>query len=171
MTPGYNYPNDSVKISDFFSPAYVLMALGIDYVPGPNFTVFFAPFTYKLTLVSDNALADAGSFGVDPGKHSKHEFGGYLRSLYKTDLMENVSLQTRLELFTNYLKDFGSIDVSWETLLAMKVNKIISATIATHLVYDQDVTIFKVNDAGETTGNNSKIQFKEVLAVGFSMNF
>ncbi len=33
FAPGYNYPNDSVKISDFAAPAYVLFSLGMDYKP------------------------------------------------------------------------------------------------------------------------------------------
>ncbi len=171
MTPGYNYPNDSVKISDLFAPAYLLLALGMDYLPNPDLTIYLSPFTYRLTMVADDALADAGAFGVDPGKHSKQEFGGYLRTMYKKDLMENISLQTKLELFSNYLKNFGSIDVSWETLISMKVNKLISATLSTHLLYDEDISIVKEDDSGNVTTYNSKVQFKEVLAVGFSLNF
>lgn len=172
MDAGFNYPNDSVKISDFLSPGYLLLALGIDYVPGKNFTVYFAPFTYKLTMVSDDVLADAGAFGVDPGEHSKSEFGGYLRTSFQKDLMENITLQTKLDLFSNYLKNFGNIDVSWETLLSMKVNKFISATISTHLLYDHDITIKKERKDGEDPDEyNSRIQFKEVLAVGLSMKF
>ena len=54
---------------------------------------------------------------------------------------------------------------------SFKVNKFISATLSTHLIYDEDITIKKENDDGELDEFNSKIQFKEVLAVGFSMKF
>jgi len=171
MTDGFNYPNDSVKISGFMTPGYLLTAIGIDYLPNPDFTLFFAPITSKLTFVMDDDLADAGAFGVDPGENIKSEFGGYLRAFFKKDLMENISIQTKLDLFTNYLENFGNIDVSWETLLAMKVNKFISATLSTHLLYDQDITILKENDAGSLEEYNSKVQFKEVLAIGLSMKF
>jgi hypothetical protein len=172
MAPGFNYPNDSVKISDFLAPGYLLLALGIDYVPGKNFTVYFAPFTYKLTMVNDDVLADAGAFGVEPGNHSKSEFGGYLRTSLQKDLMENVTLQTKLDLFSNYLKNFGNIDVSWEILLSLKVNKFISATISTHLLYDHDITLKKDRkDGGDPDDYSSKIQFKDVLAGGLSLKF
>jgi hypothetical protein len=172
MTPGYNYPNDSIKISNLFAPAYVLVAVGIDYVPNPDFTVFFAPLTYKLTLVGDDSLSADGAFGVEPGKKSKQEFGGYLRMLYKKNLMENISLQTKLELFTNYLEDAGAVDISWETLISMKVNNFISATLSTHLLYDQDIKFEEISEDGnEITTYYSKIQFKEVLAVGLLINF
>jgi hypothetical protein len=168
---GFNYPNDSDKISGFMAPGYLLTAIGLDYVPSENFTVFFAPLTSKLTFVTDDTLSAAGAFGVDPGDHIKSELGGYLRAFLKKDLMENIAFQTKLDLFSNYLKNFGNIDVSWECLLSMKVNKFISATLSTHLLYDHDITIAKENDNGELQNYNSKIQFKEVLAVGFSMKF
>jgi hypothetical protein len=168
---GYNYPNDSVKISGFMSPGYLLIALGIDWVPAKDFTVFFAPATAKMTFVTDDTLASQGAFGVDPGDNVKAEFGGYLRAAGKVDLMENISLQSKIDLYTNYLENFGVIDVSWETLLSMKVNKYFSATVSTHLIYDQDVTIMKENDEGDMIPYNSKVQFKEVLAIGFSMKF
>ncbi len=171
FSDGYNYPNDSVKISRFMAPGYLLVSIGIDYVPQPSFTLFFAPLTAKFTFVLDDDLSDAGAFGVDPGDAVKTEFGGYLRIFYKKDLMENISLQTKLDLFTNYLKDFGNIDVSWETLISMKVNKLISATLSTHLLYDDDITIIDEKDDGTTEAYNSKVQFKEVLAVGLTLKF
>jgi hypothetical protein len=91
----------------------------------------------------------------------------------KVNLMENITLQSKIDLFSNYLKDFGNIDVSWETLLSMKVNKFISATLSTHLIYDDDIGILsEKDDDGNGTLDDysfSKVQFKEVLAIGFSI--
>ena len=172
MADGYNYPNDSVKISDFLAPGYLLGGLGLDYKPGENFTVFLAPVTLKLTMVNDDALSDFGAFGVDPGEQFRSEFGGYLRMFMKHALMENINFQTKLDLFSNYLDHPERIDVSWEVLLAMKVNKFISATLSTHLLYDYDVDIpIDNNDDGITDELGHKVQFKEVLAVGLSVNF
>jgi hypothetical protein len=172
MTDGYNYPNVEVKISDFFAPAYLLGALGIDYRPGENFTVFFAPITLKMTFVSDDVLADAGSFGVDPGENVRSEFGGYLRAFLKKDLMENIAFQTKLDLFSNFLHNPQNIDVNWECLLSMKVNTFISATFSTLLIYDDDVDIaIDNNDDGIADDWDPKVQFKEVLAVGLSVKF
>src|SRR5688500_10621521 len=70
FAPGYNYPNDSVKISDFAAPAYVLLALGMDYKPVDYFSVFISPLTAKFTIVTDQDLADAGAFGVDPATYN-----------------------------------------------------------------------------------------------------
>lgn len=174
MADGFNYPNDSVKISGLLAPGYLVAGLGIDYKPNSAFNLYVSPFTYKLTVVSDEALSDAGAFGVDQGKSSKNEFGGYLRAFYTLTLMENIGLQSKLDLFSNYLKNPQNVDVSWEVLLTMKVNTFISATLATHLLYDDDIDISADdNDDGIIGPDEShpRVQFKEVLAVGLTLKF
>ncbi|MGD0340896.1 MAG: DUF3078 domain-containing protein, partial [Bacteroidales bacterium] len=131
MTPGYNYPDVTNKISDLFAPAYILFALGLDYMPNPHFSAFIAPLTAKFTIVTDKTLSDAGAFGVNPGDKSLSEFGGYIRAIYtkndfKSEFMKNVSLTTKIDLFSNYLKNPQNIVVNWENLIAMKINKYIS---------------------------------------------
>jgi len=182
MRPGFNYPDETNKISDLFAPAYLLTALGLDYKPNPNFTAFIAPLTGKFTFVNDDALSAAGAFGVDPGEKSKSELGGYIRAGYtkndfKQEFLKNVSFATKIDLFSNYLKNPQNIDVSWETLIAMKVNKYISVSLNTHLVYDDDIKIAVdrnddgIIDAAELASKGSRIQFKEIFGVGFSYNF
>jgi hypothetical protein len=186
MAPGYNYPNDSVKISNLFAPAYLLGALGMDYKPNAYFSAFISPLTAKFTFVMDQKLADAGAFGVEkasggnPGKNIKSEIGGYLRIIYskndfKNEFLKNISFTTKIDLFSNYLKDPQNIVVNWENMIALKVNKYISANLNTALIYDDKIKIpFDRNDngtieAGEVVG--SKVQFKEILGVGFSYKF
>lgn len=178
MTPGYNYPNDSVKISNFFAPAYLLGALGMDYKPSAYFSAFIAPLTGKFTFVYDKILSDAGAFGVTPGEKVKSEMGGYIRVIYskndfKNEFMKNVSFTTKIDFFSNYLDKPQNIDVNWETLIAMKVNKYISVNFNTLLIYD-DNTKIKVDrneDGILDLLPGSRVQFKEILGVGFSYKF
>jgi hypothetical protein len=163
FAPGYNYPNDSIKISNLLAPAYLLAAIGLNYVPSSYFNAFFAPITGKLTIVNDNALSASGAYGVVPGQKLKGEFGGYARFIYtrsdfKGEFLKNVAVTSKLDLFTNYLKDPQNIVFNWENQIAMKVNKYISVNINTHLMYDANI---KVN------GEKAKLQFKEILGVGF----
>ena len=180
MAPGYNYPNDSVMISKLFSPAYLLLALGLDYKPNADFSAFIAPLTAKFTFVTDDTLSAHGAFGVTPGEKIRSEIGGYLRVIYtknnfKGEFMKNVAFTTKIDLFSNYADNPQNIDVSWETQIAMKVNKYISVNFNTHLLYDDNIQIpfdrngDKTIEAGESV--RSKIQFKEILGVGFSYNF
>ncbi len=74
------------------------MPLGVEYRPSDNFNFFIAPFTGKFTFVMDQALSDSGAFGVNRGENVYSEFGGYARLFAKKDLMENISIQTNLDL-------------------------------------------------------------------------
>ena len=63
---GYNYPDKSHYISNFFAPAYSNVALGMEYRPKSNYSIFLSPVSTKMTFVSDDYLSDLGSFGVAP---------------------------------------------------------------------------------------------------------
>ena len=171
---GFNYPDDSNIVSKFLSPAYLTLALGFNYKPVDYFEVFISPATGKFTFVTNQILADAGAYGVDPattdangipqpgtGKNLKTEFGAYLNLKFKKDIMTNITLITKLELFDNYTdKDKNNqtnVDVNWETGLNMKVNKLINVTVATQLIYDDNII--------------KRTQFKEVLGVGIGYKF
>lgn len=180
FSPGYKYPNDSVKISDFLAPAYIVTAIGMDFKPEKAFTAFIAPLTGKITIVANDSLADHGAFGVEPakfnenkdklspGENTREEFGGYCKIAYQKDVMTNVNLMTKIDLFSNYQDDPQNIDINWQVLVSMKINKFLSASLSTQLLYDNDV-----NYIDKTTKEDlgPKIQFKEVLGVGFSYKF
>jgi len=172
MDKGFNYPDTENKISDLFAPAYLLFSLGMDYKPNAQLSMFLSPLTSKNTFVMDNSLSSIGAFGVEPGKKFRSELGAYANLAFKKDeILKNVNFLTRLDLFTNYLKNPQNIDVSWETLLVLKVNEFISATVNTHLLYDDDILI-KVGEGNEGEPLMGKrAQFKEVIGVGFTYKF
>ncbi|MDP3557998.1 MAG: DUF3078 domain-containing protein [Bacteroidota bacterium] len=186
MAPGYNYPNDSNIISNFLAPAYIIAAIGMDYKPNDNFSAFIAPLTSKSTIVNVQDLADAGAFGVTKasydtsgnvikhGEKYRSEFGGYIRLVYKSTLFKDksVTILSNMDLFSNYLHNPQNIDVNWETIIGLKVNKFISATISTTLVYDDDIKLpVDGNGDGVKESFGPRLQLKEILAVGFSYKF
>ena len=164
---GYNYPDNENYISKFMAPGYSNLSLGIEYRPKPNFSFYLSPAAGKLTFVQDDFLSAQGAFGVTPGDKLKAELGAYFKARGETDIMENVHLVSTLDFFTAYDKSFGNVDVNWDLLLSMKINKYLSATINTTLKYDNDV---KTIDA-DGNKRGPKIQFKEVLGVGLAYNF
>ena len=184
LAPGYNYPNDSDKISDFLSPAYITAAIGMNFKPDFPLALFLSPFTGKITIVQDQQLADAGAYGVEPaaydsngnkirdGKNLRGEFGGSLQLNFAIDLMENVRYSTVLNLFSNYLHNPQNIDVLWDNLLSFKINKYLSAVISVNIVYDDDIRI-AVDEDGDGTidATGPRTQIKEVLSLGFSYQF
>lgn len=164
---GYNYPDKSHYISKFFAPAYSNISLGMDFRPKSNYSLYLSPIAGKLTFVEDDYLSDEGAFGVDPGDRFRAEIGAYIKAKAEQKIMENVNLITSVDFFTPYDKQFGNVDVNWDVLINMKINKYLSATLNTTLKYDNDVKTF--TDEGEKHG--AKVQFKEVLGIGIAYNF
>jgi hypothetical protein len=173
MLDGFSYPNDSIRVSKFMAPGYVNGALGIDYLPGENFSVFTSPVAMKLTIVNDQVLSNAGAFGVQAasydglgnvlsaGKRLRSEFGAYVKITYMQNLAKNISLKSKLELFSNYINNPQNIDVNAEALFNFKVNSWFSASLQWSLIYDDDIDIRDIN------GNiGPRTQFKSILGIG-----
>jgi len=167
---GYKYNDDEgtkQEISTFMAPGYLLLSLGMEYKPKESFYFMVSPLTGKSTFVLDDTLSNAGAFGVSKGDKIRNEFGGFIKMAVTADVWTNVSVQSKLELFSNYADDPQNIDINWELLLSMKVNEFLSATLSTQLLYDDD-TKYTDND-GNVGG--ARVQFKEVFGVGLSYKF
>ena len=138
----------------------------ITWSPSKIFTASFTPASWRGTIVANRRLSDEGAFGVDKGKHLLSEFGANLKAEVNHEFLPNMKIYSRLELYANYLKDPQNIDVRWEVQLNMAINKWFSTTLSTNLLYDNDVKI-----AQEDGTAGPRVQFKEVLGVGFQINF
>jgi len=176
---GYDYSKDSTHyISRFLAPAYVSLGVGIDWIPSKYFSLYFSPVTARLTIVNDDYLASIGAFGVNSldahdttlhakGEKVRFEFGARAVAKFEYPIAKNIDFSTKLELFSNYLNHPERIDVDWQNMLVLKVNDWLNANLSTHLIYDYDIPFY--DDAGVKIVG-SKVQFKEVLAVGFMIN-
>ncbi|MFO7851194.1 MAG: DUF3078 domain-containing protein [Bacteroidota bacterium] len=168
FTEGYQQTETGrVVISDFLAPGYLLLSIGMEYKKDDSFFFSFSPVSAKMTIVIQDSLSNAGSFGLEAGKKTRSEFGGLVRLGINKDLMENVNLTSTLDLFSNYLDKPQNIDISWKALLNMKINEFLSANISTHLIYDDDIDW--IDSEGISRG--PRIQFKEMLGIGFSYKF
>lgn len=154
---------DGFRSSTFMAPGYVNLSLGIDYTPNDNFSVFLSPLASKMTFVNDPALSAAGSFGVNAGETFRGEFGAYFKMKYNKELVKNIELKSKLELFSNYLNNPQNIDVNAEVLFSFKVNSWFSASLLWNLIYDDDI---RITDSNGNTG--PRTQFKSVLGLGVS---
>jgi len=161
-------------ISDFLAPAFSIVALGAEYKPNDKFSAFLSPATSKITIVNVDRLAT--DFGLDEGENVRFEIGAFVKLSYKDDIFENVNLDTRVDFFSNYVENPQNVDVNWETLITMKVNSWLSATLTTQLIYDDDIIIgaedpiLGENGEIETPGSTGgpRTQFREVFALGLS---
>jgi hypothetical protein len=179
FAPGYADFEQNIMNSNFMAPGYLTIALGMDWKPVKYFSFFLSPATGKYTFVLDDSLANAGAFGVDqavydangflitPGRQFRPEFGASMVVKFQKDIMKNVNLKTNLSLFNNFTDkntaNRKNIDVNWDAALNLKVNKFISASIITQLIYDHDILI-KLPDGLQ----GRRTQWKQILGVGFS---
>lgn len=180
---GYQYPNTTDEISGPFSPAYIFLGIGSEYIRKDlGLNAYFSPLTNKTTLVLNRTLADKGAFGVDPairdaegniiehGSQSRTEVGILITNNIKRQIFKNIMLDHRLTLYTDYLNNFGNIDVNWQLQLDMTVNEYVKANIGTHIIYDDDVKATEEVNGG-VVQVGPKIQLKQMLGVGLSYTF
>ncbi len=158
---GYNYPNDSVIISKFLAPAYLMLGLGMEYKPYPYLSISLLPLTGRVIIVNDTALSRV--YGLDPGKTVKPEFGAAFKVTFEKDVFTNVNFKSKLDMFSNYLDQPQNIDINWEAMLIMKVNKFISTYVGVQTIYDHEIQIM---DKDGKTG--PRTQFKQTFGVGLT---
>ena len=164
---GYDYNVDpDVFISRFMAPGYLMIGAGLTWTPKPWFTATLSPATWRGTFVSSKILSDQGEYGVKPGKHLFSEFGANLRMEATYEFLKNMTIYSRLDLFSNYLEKPQNVDVNWIVQLNMAINKWFSANISTNMIYDDNIKI-----AQKDGSKGPRLQFKEALGIGFQVNF
>jgi len=183
FTNGYKYPNRDNPKSRFFAPAYIFLGVGAENSSKSRHRIFYiSPFTFKTTLVLDQTLANQGAFGVvkatydtegniiTKGKKSKNELGFLFTNYYKAEIFKNIKLENRLTLYSDYINNFGNIDVDWDVRLDLIVNQYVKANIGTRFIYDDDIkNKTEVNGVQVTEG--PKLQLKQLLGVGITYAF
>ena len=83
---------------------------------------------------------------------------------------KNINFEHRVSLYTDYINNFGNIDVDWQLQLDMTVNQYVKANIGTHLVYDDDIKS-KEEENGVQVTKGPKVQLKQLLGVGVVYQF
>ena len=82
------------------------------------------------------------------------------------EFLKNMTVYSRLDLYSDYLHKPLNIDVNWEVQVNMIINKWFSTTLTTNLMYDDDVKIVQKDGT-----KGARVQFKEILGVGVQFNF
>lgn len=164
---GRTSPSDANYISTFMAPGYLNLAAGLDYKPWKWFSLFASPINGRLTFVEDDYLASINAFGIGAGKKFDASVGFLINNAINVNLMKNMSLISKLDLFTAYDNTFGNVVVNWDVLFAMKVSKYITTTVNLGVKYDDKV---KTTDS-DGVQHGPKIQLKEMIGIGLSYSF
>jgi hypothetical protein len=152
FAPGLATPDAPVYVSKALAPAYLILAVGLDFKPNAHLSIFASPVSGKVTFVLDDSLAQSGAYGVNQrdengdfrpgaGERSRFEFGATFKAKYKRDIMKNVGLESNIELFSNYIDRPQNIDVRWNNAIVAKINKFLTTNLFTDLIYDHDVNV------------------------------
>ncbi len=163
---GYEYKDQirGRKISAPFAPAYLSFGPGMAFKESDNFKINISPASARFVMVGAESLRP--DYGVDPDKFSRNEFGAALDAYYKVGLMENITFENILKLYSNYLQDPQNIDVDYLANLNLQVNRFISVNAAVQLVYDDNVNVLK-SDGTKGPG----LQVRQILGAGVTYKF
>jgi hypothetical protein len=148
----------NVLISNFFAPAYLTESMGLEYKPTTYFNLQFGLGTIRQTFVTDDAITigEPLRYGVAPGKNVRNEFAFQLIANFDRNLMENLNLKARYQLFANYAT-LNAIDHRLDIALTAKVNKYVNVNLTGIVLYDKD--------------QDDAIQYSQGLAIGFLYSF
>lgn len=167
---GYSYKNNKKeRVSDFLSPGYLSLALGMDYKPSKHFSLLLSPVTGRLIYMDDIEDLDETIYGIESGKHIWGQLGPYVKLKWNDKLFTSVNVDTSLELFSNYFNNVANVDVDWSTSIDMQINYFMSTRLSFQMIYDDDVDIpiYKyVNGNREKVGSGQSLQFSENLSLG-----
>ena len=168
FTKGYVYSKDGngaeirTENTNFMSPGYLLFGPGMYWKKTEDLKLNFAPLTAKFTFVdsfytSIPGYVDGTYFGVDANESVLFQLGFNASAYYKFKIMENVTAENLLNLYSNYLEKPQNIDINYTLNVVMKINKVLSANLNFQAIYDDDAF--------------SGFQTKEVFGVGVNYSF
>jgi len=141
--------------STFMTPTNLYLSFGLDYQPVKDLSIVFSPATYKMIYAMRiDDLVDETKLGLKEGSHVTNDGGSSLRVTWKWNPVREVVLDTDLYFFSNY-KDHHEID--WETNCNFIINRFLTARLTLHPRWCK--------------AEDKKVQFKELLSLGFSHKF
>lgn len=189
--PGYK-SNTQGEMSKFFSPAYLNVAIGMDYKKETeNFkiTAFVGPLAYNLKFVGDPLRNDGSNLGPDDQQHPALKgkidgtqfglkFGQFNTYDYgasaKVNTVWKICKYVKWESVATYYSPLygwgkkhakGYTEIQWENTFDMPLNKYFSTKLYTCLRFDDSV-------GPENKGAGwDYFQFSELLSFGISYNW
>jgi Protein of unknown function (DUF3078) len=161
---GFKYSadgEDADLISDFLAPAFVTVALGLEYHPADYFKVRISPLAPRLTLLRNNngrfdAVDSIAPYGVEVGEDTRFEwFAFQLTADFDKDIAKNLNLKFKYLMFANYETLEGkTIDHRLDLMLNARVNKFITVSMGGILLYDID--------------QDAEVQLSQAFNLGFT---
>lgn len=204
FTNGYDYDYLAKglrrRTSSFFSPAYLIIAPGVDWHPKEYFSIFLSPVSVRMVIVANDpksyyytegAIPTGGFevplsvlYGVDPQRKIRTELGGFLSANFNKEVVKNISYKSRLDLYSNYLKSSRFTVTGPDQVQTFKTDQapekidifwsnLIAMKVNRFLNVTYSFDLIYDDDVRQFGPNRSSAaaQLRSLLAVGFSVKF
>jgi len=121
------------------SPGYLQVGPGMLWKKSDDLKVNIAAATSKLIVVDKElTLPDDAYFGVEEGNSVRYELGASIGAYYKFTLMENITMENILNMYSDYLEDPQNVDFDYTINIVMGINKYFSTNLAFQAIYDDN---------------------------------
>jgi hypothetical protein len=98
-------------------------------------------------------------YGIEEGKNMLNELGSSLRVDWRWRPVREIIVDMNFYFFTNYKR----VETELELDVDFIINRYLSAKLMLHPRYDSTVEL--------ADGQRNKLQFKELISIGFSHTF
>jgi hypothetical protein len=159
------FPNVKTNLNQvsatFLTPIRYSMGVGVDCKLVKGLTINLSPATYKMiyAFMTDPERINVADLGIEENKNIMHEVGSSIRLEWKWKPLKEIELDTKFYFFTNYKQ----IETELEINVDFIINRYMSAKLILHPRYDGTIE--------DVTEQKSKLQFKELISVGFAHTF
>jgi hypothetical protein len=150
----YDLAKSDKLLSDFLAPGILDVSPGLEWTPQPYLKIFLSPASGRFTFVSNDSIitkTEANRFGNDVDQRVRTELGARLDIVFEKELVKNLSVRSRAQLFNNYTRpqlqidainsSRANIDVNWQTDLFYKLTKNIAINFGFQVLRDDDVRV------------------------------
>ena len=121
------------------SPGYLQVGPGMLWKKSDDLKVNIAAATSKLIVVDKElTLPDDAYFGVEEGNSVRYELGASIGAYYKFTLMENITMENILNMYSDYLEDPQNVDFDYTINIVMGINKYFSTNLVFQAIYDDN---------------------------------
>lgn len=157
------FPTYREKSNDWktgpFSPIRLNLALGLDFQPVKGLSISVSPLAYKLVYTMNTTRTKPTEFSIPEGKNILNEVGSSMRVEWSWHPFRELDLQAKFYCYTNYRRVELDLEVDCDFI----INRFLTTRLVLHPRYDNTVIL-----SGD---ERAKMQFKELLSIGFSHKF
>ncbi|MDE6160343.1 MAG: DUF3078 domain-containing protein [Muribaculaceae bacterium] len=150
--------------SGFLSPGDLTVGVGMTYnyankKKSFTFDANISPLSYNLRICTSDRL-NHENYDIRQDRTTANKFGSNVELKLYWKMCYNIYLRSRMYAFS----DYHTAQVDWENTIVFEINKFLTTQIFAHARYDTATP--PVADS-----KWRKLQFKEILSIGFAYKF